>query len=120
MKKIAILLLAITLFSCKKDELGQNKDNDPVPSTLELTSDYTPLGGYSEIKFWYTDIYGNYKAAINPEGNKVTNVDFSQYVKVTGRKWNNAFGNAMVTWYLKKDGVLIDSHSVTEYTYENQ
>ena len=120
MKKVLLIFLILGLFSCKKDSSEQNKDNDPIPVTLELTSDYTPTAGYYEINFFYTDIYGNYMERVNPVGNKVTDVDFSQYVKVTGRKWNNFQGNVLSNWYLKKDGDLIDSHSVSEYIYTNQ
>ena len=123
MKKTFILFLTIALFtSCKKDEPNQNDDSKdlPIASTLKLSKDYNPLAAYQTIVFTYTDINGNQQFIHNPEDNQVTDVDFTQYVKVTAVAGNNLDPDVLCNWNLKKDGVVIEVQNVQNFLYENQ
>jgi hypothetical protein len=117
MKKILPLLFVLFLFSCKKEN---TKDNVvPVASTLKLSRDYNALAGMQTTTFQYTDINGVEQFETNPPSGTVENVDFSKYVKITAVAGNNFDPDVLCNWNLKKDGVVIDVQSVTNYVYTN-
>jgi hypothetical protein len=121
MKKILPLLFVLFLFSCKKDKDGENtKDNVvPVASTLKLSRDFQAGVAYQSTSFEYTDINGVEMIQSNPANNTVEDVDFTKYVKVTAVAGNNLDPDILCNWNLKKDGVVIDVQSVSNYVYTN-
>ena len=123
MKKLFLCALILSLFSCKKENLDGNKDNTtdpPVASTLKLSVEFNPAVGWQTIKFYFTDINGDEQVKINPPGYEVTDVDFSQYVRVVGTSSNTLDPDIYCDYMLKKDGIVIDVQSASNYLYENQ
>jgi hypothetical protein len=118
MKKVFIAM-AVILMSCQPEDIDQANDL-PVSSTLKLSKDFVPAIAFQTIQFRYTDVNGNLQIKTNPSDGEVTDVDFSQYVKVTGVAGNNLDPDILCSWNLKKDGVVIDVATVSNYTYENQ
>lgn len=123
MKKILPLLFVLFLFSCKKEEIQEEpKDNPPptpVASTLKLSRDFNPLAGYQTTTFQYTDVNGVERYESNPSLGTVDSVDFSKYVRITAVAGNNLDPDVLCNWNLKKDGVVIDVQSVSNYVYTN-
>jgi len=123
MKKFLLLAMAVSVMSCKKEKLDENKDitsSPPVACTLKLYKEYNPLVGYEYKTFTYTDVSGEYHLINNPTGNEITDVDFSMPVRITAYGGNNLNPQTLCDWMLKKDGVVIDVQSTSYYVYENQ
>jgi hypothetical protein len=121
MKKLLFLAMAVSLLSCKKEKLDDknNSSEPPVACTLKLYKEYNPLAGYQTATFSYTDVDGQTQLKTNPSGLEVTDVDFSRPVRITAVAGNNFDPDVLCDWMLKKDGVVIDVQSVTNYVYEN-
>ena len=121
MKKLLLMAMAVSLLSCKKEELEDktNTIQPPVASTLKLYKDFNPLAPYQTATFIYTDVDGQSQFKTNPTGLEVTNVDFAMPVKITAFAGSNLDPDVLCDWTLKKDGVVIDVQSVTYYEYEN-
>jgi hypothetical protein len=120
MKKLLFLALAVSLISCKKEKLDKDTSTDPpVACTLKLYKEYNPLAGYQTATFSYTDVDGQTQLKTNPSGLEVTDVDFSRPVRITAVAGNNFDPDVLCDWMLKKDGVVIDVQSVSNYVYEN-
>jgi hypothetical protein len=127
MKKILLFFLAISLFSCKKENLLKDNDSEsPTPSTITVS--YTSIMyQLYYCTFTYYDVNGVYHQAENHTDKKVENVDFSRPFKVEAQVGltmydpvNGAIQNPQNTeWQTKKDGVVVDSKSATFYYYEN-
>jgi len=121
MKKLFLCALILSLFSCKKEQVD-NKDGetDPVACTLKLYKEFNSLVGWQTITFYFTDINGHQQVKTNPSGYEVADVDFAKYVKVVATASNNLDPDIYCNWMLKKDGIVIDVQSTSNYLYENQ
>lgn len=129
MKKLLVLFLAISLFSCKKDDLKDINDNgaEPVPCTIKLVVGFSPIAVLNYCQFTYTDVNGITYTNMNVMSGEVDNVDFSKPFKVRASSGitfydpvNGAiYDDQLADYQLKKDGVVIDAQSVVTYVYEN-
>lgn len=128
MKKILVLALAVSLFSCKKEDLADNKDNQP-PTPSTITVDYSDI--FNQLyycRFTYYDVDGIYHLNQNETDKTVENVDFSRPFKVEAQcgvsMYNPANGQWIqnpqsTAWQTKKDGVVVDTDTAVEYVYQN-
>lgn len=128
MKKIAVFLLALSLFSCKKENLTEDKQEEtPTGSTIKLVVGYSPIATLQYCQFTYTDINGTFYQYRNEMDGQVENVDFSKPFKVAASSGvtfydpvnGNIYDDQLANYQLKKDGVVIDAQSVVTYIYEN-
>jgi len=121
MKHLLIMAMAVILASCQPEELDNVNDTaaPPTPCTLKLSRDYNPLAGYNAYNFRYTHVDGDLRLVNNPSGGQIDSVDFTQPVRITASAGNNFDPEVLCNWNLKKDGVVIDVQSTTNYIYEN-
>jgi hypothetical protein len=119
MRIVLLMAIAVSLISCQPEDVDPANDL-PVSCTLKLSKDFVPGIAFQTIQFRYIDINGNLQLKTNPTDGEVTDVDFSQYVKVTAVAGNYLDPDVLCSWNLKKDGVVIDVATVSNYTYENQ
>lgn len=133
MRHVKFILAALTLtliMSCKKDEEKENppSSSTPTPCTIRL---YKEQFAYNLewCNVTYTDVDGvNHSNSVQMDMT-VENVDFSQTFSITasaGLTTYNPGGSPPSTyypqvcdWQLKKDGVVIDVQSVSNYNYQN-
>lgn len=130
MKKVTVFFMALSLFSCKKENLKEDSTDstdNSTPCTLKLELAYSPINQLNYCRFTYTDINGLSHYNQNEMDRQVEDVDFSKPVKVTASAGvtfydpvNGPLYEAQLANYqLKKDGVVIDVQSVVSYVYEN-
>jgi hypothetical protein len=129
MKKITFIILTLSLFGCKKEELKEdsNTASEPVPCTIKLVSGFSPLSVLNYCEFTYTDIYGETFTNMNQMDRQVENVDFTKPFKVRASSGitfydpvnGNIYDDQLTDYQLKKDGVVIDAQSVVTYVYQN-
>lgn len=128
MKKITLILLALSLFGCKKENLTEDKENEPVTgSTIKLVVGFSPITTLNYCRFTYTTIDGDTYTSRNEMDGQVEDVDFTKPFKVTASSGvtfydpvnGPIYDDQLANYQLKKDGVVIDAQSVVTYIYEN-
>jgi hypothetical protein len=128
MKKITLIILTLSLFSCKKENLTEDKQEETTTgSTIKLVVGYSPIVTLEYCKFTYTDINGTFYQYRNEMDGEVENVDFSKPFKVTASSGvtfydpvnGPLYDDQLADYQLKKDGFVIDAQSVVTYVYEN-
>ena len=114
------------MVSCQEEVITPNQPVVVnVGSTLELTrSAADPFSNMRNTQIDYVDITGQFRSEFFQDLTEdvpvvnVDSVDFNQQVSITST--NSAGGMTFdANWYLKKDGVMIDSDFGPYYTYMN-
>lgn len=128
MKKIAtFILITSILSSCKKDELKDiDNSQPPTPSTISVSYSGFVYQLYY-CRFTYYDVNGGYHLNQNETDRTIENVDFSRPFKVEAQVGISMYDpssgwieNPQTTdWQTKKDGVVMDAKSATNYVYQN-
>ena len=129
MKKLLFLAMAVSLISCKKEELqdDSNDDSNATGSTIKLVVAWSPVATLHHCNFTYTDIYGQTFDSVSQMDGQVENVDFTKPFRVVASSGvtfydpvnGNIYNDQMADYQLKKDGVVIDAQSTVTYLYEN-
>lgn len=128
MKKVLVVFLALSLFSCKKEKFSDDKENEPATgSTVKLVVGFSPIATLNYCRFTYTTIDGDTYTSRNEMDGQVENVDFTKPFKVTASSGvtfydpvnGPIYDDQLANYQLKKDGVVIDAQSVVTYVYEN-
>jgi hypothetical protein len=129
MKKLLFLAMAVSLLSCKKEELNDKNDsgsNNSTPYTIVVSYDSFPYQLYY-CKFTYYDVNGNYYSNRNEMDRTVENVDMSRPFKVEAQAGISMYQpgggeiqNPLSTdWQVKQNGVVIDAREAVTYVYQN-
>ena len=131
MKKLLPIFFILFLFSCKKEDLKDNSNNNsdtPTPCTIKLYKEQF-VYALQYCVFNYTDVDGVVHNNLYETDMTIENVDFSKPLSVeasAGMTTYNPGGTPPSTyypqvcdWQLKKDGIVIDTRSTSNYLYSN-
>jgi len=125
MKKLLLILFIVPFLSCNKND---SDAPTPIPCTIEL---FKQQFGYSWhlCAFSYTDINGVTYVNSQQDDQKIENVDWSKPFSVMASAGVTTYNpgpppittylNQVCNYTLKKDGVVIDVRSTSNYTYSN-
>jgi hypothetical protein len=131
MKKLLPIFFILFLFSCKKEDLKDNSNNNsdtPTPCTIKLYKEQF-VYALQYCVFSYTDVNGVVHNNLYETDMTIENVDFSKPLSVEasagitmynpGATPPQIYTPQVCDWQLKKDGIVIDTRSTSNYLYSN-